>query len=198
MKAFRLNRNFIAIFVGLTLTISAVFFARTKERTSDFFPAELGTQFPCPGKEELTSMPDQYLTGLIEQGRPISISWNWYACNKPKRNEIAWVRISRQLAPRAKVIKGLPGDHIAIKKNQSGMGWNLFVNDKVILDSNEVAYTFGGKDLPPIGRYIGTRGEVLGSEEVIVLSTRSPGEFDSGLFGVSGVHDLVAKVTLKE
>lgn len=181
--------------VGLLLVVIFLFHQKgSTGKQGALCPQALGLNAPCPGKAETLRMDDHYLPGVVEPGQSVKVIWNWYACHPPKSGDIALVRISRDLPPRAKVIRAVAGDALSLKQDASRSRWNLFVNNQAVLDFQAAKYSFGGKMLPPIGRYIQAQGSVLGSRDVVVLSTRAPGEFDSGIFGVVGVADLVGKI----
>lgn len=177
-------------------TVFAFWLARGKlgSHKPEFFPRDLGHAGPCPGRTEIRSMLDPFLPGRIESGQAMQITWNWYACHPPQRDEIAFVRLSRALPPKVRIIRAVPGDSLSLSPNANGVGWNLTVNGTIVSDFQGHPYYFGGEGTPPIGRYIEVQGKVLGPGNVIVLSTRSPGEEDSGQFGVTGIDDLVARV----
>lgn len=177
------------------LALLAALLLRGKPRPpSEKLPPNLGARGPCPGKTETYTMSDAYLPGLIERGQEFRVTWNWYACHAPVSGEIALVRLSRSLPPKARVIRAAPGDSLSVTKDASGSRWNLSVNGKLVTDFEGKPYAFGGALPPPIQRYVESVGNVLRPGAVVVLSTRSPGDGDSGLFGVTGVDDLVGRV----
>ena len=148
----------------------------------------------CPSQIETVVMNDKFLPGILEPGQPIKILWNWYACHEPERNDLALIRISRNLPPKIKVIRAVPGDSIKLSLNKKARRWALIVNNAPVLDFQNKPYLFAGEALPPIGRYLKAHQNALSPRDTIALSTRSPGEFDSGLFGIVGGDDLMAKV----
>jgi hypothetical protein len=186
----------IVICIGVLIAL-VNFVNRAKIRLPshpNYYTESLGKNAPCPGSIKSQTFNSNFLPDKLNGEKPMKVTWNWYACHAPKSGDIALVRISKDLPPVPKVIRAVEGDTLAVQMNSSKSAWNLWVNGKIVPDYRNSPYYFGGKVLPMIGRNLQKRGLRLGSQDVVALSTRSPGEMDSGIFGILSVEDLVAKV----
>jgi hypothetical protein len=140
------------------------------------------------------TMNDVYLQGIIEKGQKYEVILNYYKCHHIQRDDIVLYSFSQSLEPVIKKVVAVGGDNFDVTKDDQHHAWNLKVNNLIIRTPGLENYYFGSETPPTLALYIKPRRGVLKQNEVIVLSTVSPGNTDSGILGVASIRDLVGKI----
>ena len=123
------------------VTIGALLFFLSRERTDTEAPVEAPKDLEfysfdktvCPGETRKLKMNDVYLRGILEQGSEFNVVINWYACNSPKRGELALYRYSHKALPVVGLIAAIGGDQVKLIKNADLNAWTITVNGKAIM-----------------------------------------------------------------
>lgn len=148
----------------------------------------------CPGPTVSFKNLDLYLPGLVEKDESVSVVLNWYKCHPPKVGDVVLYRFSWHREPVLKQIVAVEGDHVDMALDPENRGWNLVLNDK-IYETNGRRYFVGVPQAPPpLKLYADANSRLLKPGLVVVLSTRPPGETDSGYFGPVSIQDIVGRV----
>lgn len=170
-----------------------VYFASTKlKKAPDQVVAPAAPS--CPGIQKAFTHLDSYMRGVVEPGSQVYAYEHWYQCNSPQRGDLILFKMGESPDPFVRIIRAIPGDRFKVVENKELKAWHLIVNDKVVMD-NDKPYFFGGANPAALKNYEVQRNGVLGPGEVIVLSRNSPGDKDSGVFGIFSLQDLKGRVT---
>ncbi len=176
-----------AISAGLFLILVLTFTLRApkKEMTST-----------CVTKTETTKMQDSWLAGVLDPGRDFEAQYGWYSCNKPKVGDLVLYRLSNAHQPVVRIVQAVAGDQFQLIPVEGRVAWNIKING-TLLEFNDRPYRFGSAGPPALALYQEVHRGQLDETSVLLFSTVSPGDTDSGSLGVISVQDLLAKVLPK-
>jgi len=166
----------------------------TKRETKEIYNFDTSQ---CPGKNAEFEIRDPYLRGVLEQGSKVTVSLNWYECNKVERGDLVLYRFSQHEDPVVRRVVGLPGDEFELRPIAK-QGWELLIKRTPVTGVGK-PYYFGVETAePPLALAAKARKGILADKEVILFSSFGPGDRDSGTFGVITTKDLVGKVTAQD
>jgi hypothetical protein len=149
----------------------------------------------CPAGEKILTAADIYMTGVLDKGTPFKTKLNWYLCHDLHRGDLVLYRFSFNDNPVVRRAVGIPGDRYEVVLNELGQGWNLKINQKYTTDQDGKKSHFGVKESsPPLALYSNSKNAKLGPNEAILLSNISPGQNDSGGFGIVTTNDIIGSV----
>jgi hypothetical protein len=160
-------------------------------------PSPAPSEPPCPGESFEAEMQDPYMRGIIEKGQKFTVLPNWYACHPLTNGDYVYYRYSSNRPPVVRIVRAHEGDHFELVQDPKHHSWNIKING-VLFEAAGEPYYFGGEPPPPLSLYVKPRNGIIGRNEAIVFSSRSPGDMDSGVFGLVNVVDLIGKVELKK
>jgi hypothetical protein len=154
----------------------------------------------CPGSIKTMTMADDHLRGVLERGEKFKLIENFYDCNPVKRGDLIYYQYSDQLDPVVKIVTGIPGDNFILKPDLQRRAWNIYINGKPIKSviQREGNYFFGGQTSPTLSLFSKTHQNTIWPDELIALSTYSPGDNDSGIFGMVKLVEVVGKVVKED
>lgn len=148
---------------------------------------------PCPGETKSLINRDPYMPGTLEKEQRFDVITNYYACNPLRRGDLVYFRFSFDMEPVVRKVVALEGDTFELSPDKEKHRWNLIVNGEMITAATG-NYFFGAETPPTLSLYVKARNGILRAQEAIVLSTRPPGDFDSGTLGIVSVKDFLGKV----
>lgn len=181
----RKNLTLLVVFL-LAILAAAVLWTRRK-------PA---IQFGCVEQTKIIEVTDtRYMRDILESGKSYEALMGYYHCNPLQRNDIVLYRFSNTADPVIKIVRAVEGDRFELVQNKNIKAWNLRINGELIMYKDQ-PYFFGAATKPTLGLYEKSRANVLGKDELIVLSQVPPGFDDSGIFGVINKNDIVAKIKI--
>ena len=157
------------------------------------------TDFSQYGKDHcvkaalVREMQDGFLTGIIEKHQEFMVLENYYECNPIQREDRVWFRYSPNLEPVVKIIRGLPGDYFEVLRDEEREVWHIRINGRFMMSGKD-KYYIDIPNEPPIKVYEKARKGKLRDGEYLILSTLSPGDSDSGYFGLVRKHSFVGRV----
>ncbi len=152
----------------------------------------------CAKMQKTFTMDDGELPGVLAQGERFDVDLNWYSCHGPQQGDTVLFQVAKQMPPKTKIVRAIAGDRFDVRQNQAKDHWNIFVNDRMVLDFQGQPYSFGGASSPTLALFKDARKGRMREGEVMLLSTRSFGNNDSGTMGVFSMRDVLGRVILKE
>lgn len=130
------------------------------------------------------------LTPLIRNGATITLQEGYYKCNAIKREDVVELLIGGRKI--IKIVKGLPGDVIAL--SQSHDGWNILINGSVVKNSQGVSYVINDYHARMLSLYIKEYNGIIPDGAYLVLGNQPQGTIDSTQFGLVSNADIIGKV----
>ncbi len=152
------------------------------------------SQAPSSGVEDCQSeefvMPDSWLTGRLAPGENFRAITNWSACGRGiQRGDVVLYQVSKAHEPVARIVAAQPGDRFRLIAVANG--WNIEVEGRLYMDESGVEpYRFGSPAPPLIRIYEEAHQGILDSTSLLLFSTKSPGDQDSGSLGVLNTADV--------
>lgn len=156
-----------------------------------------------PGKDsceyyETFNYADSYLSPWVGDMTKLKIYPNYYKCNAPQKGDIVYYEHGQAGAGYLRIIRAVPGDRVKLQPDADKRGWNLIVNDSVLMHDDK-PYYFGLHGVNPVlNLYIRNAEKIMGANELILFSSNPPGFNDSGLFGLYSVSSIRGKVVVPE
>ena len=168
-----------------------VFFTRPRTDTATPQP---GAAKACPGEVIDIVNTDDLLGAAAKKGQTLKVTLNWYGCNPLERGALVYYRFSTTLPPIVRFLRAVPGDKFEVVRDKERDAWNLKVNGELVMDeTGEKPYFFGAKPPATLSLYEKQSKGILANGDVILLAAVSPGQNDSGIFGVANVADILGK-----
>lgn len=151
------------------------------------------------GKEECFTVEERTvnggsLSGIIENGETVRILFGYYDCNEIKKEDIVVYNYTGNENPIIKVVKALPGDKFSLKKTEDFSGWNIFVNNKIVTNSENLPYILNEKKHRVLSLYEEDYKGIIPEDSYLILSNIVSGAVDSTLFGLVHKDDISGKV----
>ncbi len=134
------------------------------------------------------------LEPLIKPGEKVKILKGYYDCHPVERGDIVVYHYMGNRNPIIKIIKAIPGDKLSLRRKENGSGWQLFINDKVVKNSEKIPYTINYRGYKMLSLYIKDYKGVIPPNTYLILGNRSSGSLDSRVFGLIDKSDIIGKV----
>lgn len=171
--------------VVLVILAAIAYFAfnqrEPENKDSTFIDQQKRLKGPCPGP-------------LKEWGK-FHILPNWYACHPAVKDEEVLYQFSNTKEPVVRRVVAVAGDSFILVEDKLHRAWNLKIDGKTVLDGGNTPHFFGKIDVPSMISLQGKEGKgVLKSGTAIIFSDTSPGQLDSGVFGVVDQVDFLGRV----
>jgi len=183
------------LFLGLAgLAVTAIFIFYHRPTPVLRHPYDFSA--PCPGKEKTIKMNDNYMIGAVEFGQELKLIPNWYWCHPAGRGDLVLLRFAPNLEPVVRRIYAVAGDEFQVTYNKMQGAWNIEVNhQKLKLNGQDYFFGANSEQTPPLLKLLeSSRKGVLLDREIIVFSSRPPGNRDSGTLGVVNLNDVIGKI----
>ncbi len=180
------------IVVGIGVILKQFVFHRGT--VANFPPPGEAANWPCPGPKYTLSMPDSFLSGILEKDQLYTVTSNYYACNHIEKDDLVLYRFSEYAVPVVRLVKAASGDTFHVVKDAKNKRWNLEVNGELVKDGKGEVLWFGSDVPHMLSQYETAFKGRLESDLVILMSNTSPGFADSTNFGVMSLKDIVGKV----
>ncbi len=149
---------------------------------------------PCGTERETLVMQDEWMSGTLEKNTEFEALMDWHACHKLVRGDLVLYRVSKSHDPVVLKVAGIPGDTFKLKKDENRNSWNIEINGETLMEGGK-PYHFGSANPPALKLYQDAQKGLLDKSSVLIFSTKSPGEQDSGSLGVLSTNDIVGLVT---
>ena len=146
--------------------------------------------------EELS---DGQMVPILGSPTKVKIYPNWYNCNGAQKGELGIYFLGTPSQRYIRAIAAVKGDEVALQQDANGHGWNLIVNDELLM-SGENPLWFGVPSIrPTLSLYVNAQGKrMLTDKEIVLNALLSPGYMDSGLFGLFDTATLKGRIILSE
>lgn len=129
------------------------------------------------------------LAPILNPGDEVKILFNYYECYDIEPNDIVAYHFAGQPdEPIIKIIKAVPGDSFKLQK--TGSIWQIFVNDKILKNSQGMPYTLPEPKQKMLALYQGA----LKENTYLILGNLPEGSLDSARFGLIHKSDVLGKV----
>lgn len=148
----------------------------------------------CPMKIEEKIVRGDSLSGLIESGETVKIAFGFYDCNEIQREDIVIYKFSGNPEPIIKIVKGLQGDKIDLKKD--GATWNILINNELVKNSNDEPYQLSESSYNLLNLYVKDYQGVIPPNAYLILGNLAEGSLDSSRFGLVDKSDILGKVAI--
>lgn len=153
-------------------------------------------QFGCVEETREVEITDpRFMVGILEGGKTYEALIGYYKCNPPQKGDIVLYQFSQTMDPVVKIVRAVEGDRFELVEDKDHGAWNLEVNGDAVTYL-EGKYFFGSRNKPTLSLYEKTRNNIVGANEVILLSNVPPGMDDSGVFGMVHVNDVIGKIKM--
>lgn len=133
------------------------------------------------------------LEPLIHNSQTVKVEYGYYACHVPTRGDIIIYRYNQNRASLIKIIKGIPGDSVALKEIRLGE-WLLLINGKKVINSEGIAYKINNSGFRMLSLYIRSYNSVIPENTYLILGDQPFGFFDNPVLGLVGKNGILGKV----
>jgi len=148
----------------------------------------------CSVKTKEMIVQGDSMAPLIEPGQTIKALFGYYNCHKVKRGDVILFKYAGNKNLIIKIVKGTPGDSFQLEK--TSVAWNLYVNNKLVVNSENKAYLLSGVRYKMLHLYEKSYKGIIPSNAYLVLGNKTSGTLDSTRIGLIGKKNIVAKVQL--
>jgi len=149
----------------------------------------------CVSKIEEKIVSGTSLAGILESGTKIKILYDYYQCHEAQREDIFVFQPDLELNPVVKIIKGLPGDKLAMQGD--GKNWNILVNEEILRTSTGDAYQVNDNAFQMLSLYIRDYQGKIPPKAHLLLGNTISGSLDSTKYGLIDISDIIGKVVYK-
>lgn len=136
------------------------------------------------------------LSGIIENGEKILLLRGYYACHKIERKDIVAYDFAGNENLIIKIVKALPGDSFSLKKKEDLSGWNIIINDEIVVNSDNQPYVLDDKKHKMLSLYEESYKGIIPEDSYLILGNIPHGTIDSTLFGLVNKNDIRGKVEI--
>jgi signal peptidase I len=141
--------------------------------------------------EEYTVRGDS-LQGIVEDGQIVKVFPEYYDCYEIKRGDMIVYSYAGNSEPVIKIIKGIPGDRFELR--ESGSGWNILINEQVLMSSDNQPYLLDVKGYNMLSLYERDYNGVIPENAYLILGNLAGGSVDSTRYGLVSRDDILGKV----
>lgn len=147
----------------------------------------------CPGMEiQEEIVRGQSLAPLVEDGETIQALLGYYACNPIAREDLVLFRLAGNEDLLIKIVKGIPGDTLALEKGEGGL-YFILVNGTKAVNSQGLPYAVNNARAHMLSLYINDYGGAIPPDAYLILGDMPSGSRDSTTFGLVGKSDIAGK-----
>jgi hypothetical protein len=182
------------VLIVIALGLFAVRFIKFGPQVVELPRAGSPDKGACPGEKLTLKMQDEHMSGILEKDELYTVTQNYYACNKVAKDDLVLYRFSESLPPVVKTVKAVAGDTFKTNYDKVKRQWSLDINGETVKDVDGQVYYFGNENPTMIGLYEKQLKNTLAEGQLILLSSRPPGNSDSTRFGLANVIDVIGKV----
>ena len=129
---------------------------------------------------------------MLKEGDKVKIFLGYYETNEVKRNDVVLTEFLWRENPLLKIVRGLPGDELVIKKSDGG--FNIFINNQILTNSEGVSYIIDSKGANLLGLYAKDYEGKIPDGAYLILGDDYLGSLDSTDFGLVGKSNFKGKV----
>jgi len=183
-----ITKIIIALSVCSVLIYCAIF---SFEERLDILPLEEGS---CSYSIEEKIVRGNSLTGLVEDGQTVKVLFNYYQCDKIKREDIVLYDYAGSQNPLIKIVKGIPGDSLFLLLTEGGA--HIIINEEVLKNSNGQPYLISGEKYDMLALYEKDYQGVIPPDSYLILGNLAEGSIDSTHYGLVHKNNILGKVLL--
>lgn len=188
-------RKYGSVFLigGLVLILGAVWFG-INYLPQETIHKEVGRCSFQQAKKEIvrgTSMAP-----LLKPNQEIIALYGYYKKCPVKRGDIVLYQHPGRQEPIVKFVKSVPGDVFALREDPGAGGWHLYINGKLVRNSEGVPYLFSKQRVAVLKLYE-KHHNPLPENTYLLLGNRVAGSLDSTLFGLVDKNSILAKVVIE-
>jgi signal peptidase I len=148
----------------------------------------------CPVNIEERIVRGNSLNPLIKSGDTIKVLFSYYNCHKIERGDVVAYDYAGDKYPIIKIIKGMPGDKLELRKTDSG--WNILINEQILRNSEGKPYLVTGNRYKMLSLYEDDCSEGIPGNTYLILGNLVFGSLDSTRFGLIDESGILAKVEI--
>lgn len=158
---------------------------------------ELNDASKCPVSEEIKTVRGSSLEPLVPSGSEIKALLGYYNCHEIKRNDLILYHYAGNKVPLIKIVKGIPQDTFKLVLKDSSI-YNLYINGKIITNSQRIPYTFSGRQYKMLSLYVKDYKEVIPPNAYLLLGNQVNGSVDARVFGLVDKAEILGKAVIKK
>jgi signal peptidase I len=151
----------------------------------------------CPVQEEIKTVRGNSLEPLVPSGSQITALVGYYACHEIRRGDLVLYHYSGDKFPLLKIVKAVPQDTFQLVPKDTG-GYHMFINGKVVTNSQDVPYEFSGNKYRMLSLYERDYNQVIPLNAYLLLGNQSNGSVDASVFGLVDKSSILGKAVVKK
>jgi signal peptidase I len=137
----------------------------------------------------------QSLHGVFENGDPGELAVGYYRCHVVERGDIVGYQYAESQAPIAKIVRGIPGDHLEFRA--VGNLWHLNINNATALTTRGESYLLDSWGVSMLQSYVEGSRNIIPQDTYLLLGNLSSGTLDSTRFGLIAGKDILGKISAR-
>jgi signal peptidase I len=184
----------LIIAILILINIINLYFWLKNKNSSQSLNNIQSTPIDCISRVEEKIVSGTSLAGVLESGTKIKVLYDYYQCHKAQEGDIVLFQPDPELNPVVKIIKGLPGDSLALRGD--GKNWNILVNGEILKTSTGDAYQVNDNAFQMLSLYIRDYQGKIPPEAHLLLGNAISGSSDSTKYGLIDISDIIGKVVV--
>jgi signal peptidase I len=182
----------ISVFVLIIafLIVGSLIVKKSSNASNDLYKTE------CVNEIEEMTVQGNSLHGFVEDGQKIKAYLDYYECREAQREDVVLYEYAGNSNPLIKIVKAIPGDRFLLK-NASDGGWNIIVNDNIVINSQGEAYSLGLSGYKILSMYERDYKGVIPESTYLIMGNLVGGSVDSSTFGLVHKSNFLAKVRIE-
>jgi len=146
----------------------------------------------CPVRGQRVTVRGDSLGALAPAGTQLLARFGYYACHAIERGDLVWYRRAASDTGAAKLVKGLPGDRVALAEQDGDT--RLLINGEPPRTSTGEHYFLDRRARRMLAVYIDGYHGRIPKDAYLLLADRSERVADSRSFGLAHREDLLARL----
>ncbi len=134
------------------------------------------------------------MKGVVEDGVVVEVLVNYYQCNTILKNDIVLYNYAGNENPLIKIVKGVPGDTLALSKNNAT--YHILINGKVLKNTENNSYELDSRAYRMLSLYVSDYQGLVPADTYLIMGNLVSGSTDSSKFGLISKKDIIGKVIL--
>ena len=145
----------------------------------------------CPVQTKIETVEGTSLAGLFEPGSRVRAQYGYYACHEPARGDLVLYRYAGEKNLLIKIIKAVPGDTMALKKNPQGT--RILINGSALTNSSGEVYQLSDERARLLSLYVRDYHGVIPEAAYLIFGNLVTGTLASSQFGLVSRQDLIGR-----
>jgi signal peptidase I len=147
----------------------------------------------CLTEERVVIVRGDSMTPYLVPDDEVKALFGYYDCHDVLRNDVVLYKYSGKENLLIKFVRAVPGDKWDLR--QSGVNYNIIVNDTVLLNSAGSPYLIADTSIKMLQLYVKDY-PVIPENTYLLLGDKVEGSLDSSAFGLVGKDDIMARVEI--